>query len=316
MIDWLTHEGLYAASAPFFIAFILLELVVSWWFGRALYKVRDTATNVYLATLNIGLDALMKTVSFLVLGWFYSHRIYQIENPYLYWFLALVIQDFLYYIHHCADHYIRICWAVHVTHHSSEEFNITTGFRSPVFQPLYRYWFFTPMALLGFAPLHIMFAYAVNQTYGTLMHTQTVRKLPSWYEFIFVTPSHHRVHHASNPRYLDRNMGMVLIIWDRIFGTFTPEDPTEPVRYGLTKNLEDKSPLNVVLHEWKSIVYDVTQPGLSFKQRLGYLFAVPGWSHDGSRMTSQDVRLQSELSTSADATFAANAQAAPAEVRA
>ena len=156
-------------------------------------------------------------------------------------------------------------------------FNLTTGFRSPVFQPLYRYVFFIPMAVAGFHPLHIMFAYTVNQVWGTLVHTKKINIL-GFLEYFMVTPSHHRVHHASNIRYLDKNMGMVLIIWDKIFGTFEPEDDSyELTKYGLTYPIEDKGPVNIIFHEWKAIYRDASQPNISLSDRLKYIFFNPAW---------------------------------------
>jgi hypothetical protein len=114
-----------------------------------------------------------------------------------------------------------------------------------------------------------------------------------WMEYIFVTPTHHRVHHGSNPKYLDKNMGMFLIVWDKLFGTFQEELPKEmyqPIKYGLTKNIENPNAISVVFHEWKQMWKDVLQPGISFRDRLGYLFGPPGWSHDGSRQTSEEMR--------------------------
>ena len=132
-----------------------------------------------------------------------------------------------------------------------------------------------------------MLAYAITQIFGILVHTQTVGKL-GLLEYVFVTPSHHRVHHASNVKYLDKNMGMLLIIWDKLFGTF--EEETENVRYGLTKNLENTSAVNLVFHEWKGVWRDATQPGITLKQRLLYVFGPPGWSHDGRSQTSTQLR--------------------------
>jgi hypothetical protein len=114
-----------------------------------------------------------------------------------------------------------------------------------------------------------------------------------WLEYIFVTPSHHRVHHASNPKYLDMNMGMFLIIWDKMFGTFQPELPEEeyePLKYGLTKNIEEQTPVNIVFHEWKQLWKDVKRKDISFKEKWNYIFGPPGWSHDGSRLTSEQMR--------------------------
>jgi sterol desaturase/sphingolipid hydroxylase (fatty acid hydroxylase superfamily) len=135
--------------------------------------------------------------------------------------------------------------------------------------------------------------YSITQTYGILVHTRHIQKMPRWFEAIFVTPSHHRVHHASNILYLDKNMGMCLIIWDRIFGSFQEELKNEPVKYGLTKPLQENSgPLNVIFHAWKNLAKDL-QKKTSFINRLKYIFMPPGWSHDGSTKTARELRKES-----------------------
>ncbi len=248
--------------------------------------------NVYLNLLNAGIDLLLRAFALAVLI-FFSHYALPIHwNPIVYWIALFLCEDFLFWVEHYVDHSCRIFWAVHVTHHSSEEYNLSTGFRSSVFMPFYRYMYFIPLALLGFTPIDILFMYAITQIYGILVHTQAIKKLPRWIEYIFVTPSHHRVHHASNAPYLDKNMGMALIIWDRLFGTFAEEMPEEPPRYGLTSQPENSlHPVNIVLHEWQSIGKDLKQK-ISWKQKLGYLFQPPGWSHDGSRKTSKAMRAE------------------------
>ena len=300
MFDILNQDTLYYWSAPFFLLVIFVEMYFSYKAKAKNYQFKDTATNVYFALANFGLDLLMKGFSFLVMGFCFQYRFITWDNQIVYWLVAFIGQDFLYYIHHYVDHHSRFFWAVHVTHHNSEFYNISTGFRSPVLQPLFRYMFFLPLAFAGIDPLHIMFAYAMNQNYGTLCHTNFIKSKLGWWGYIFVTPSHHRVHHASNTKYLDKNMGMVLIIWDRIFGTFqAEEDETEyeKLKFGLTKNLEDRGPINVIFHEWKEILKDffVRKKDLPIGTRLKYVFMPPGWSHDGSSKTSKE--LQRELQT-------------------
>ncbi len=133
-----------------------------------------------------------------------------------------------------------------------------------------------------------MFVYSATQIYGILIHTKYIGKL-GFLEWIFSTPSHHRVHHASNILYLDKNMGMLLIIWDRMFGTFAEEEEKEPVKYGLTENIKSHQLTHVVFHEWKSMFHDVAKTN-SLKEKLKYLFAPPGWSHDGSKKTANQLR--------------------------
>lgn len=299
MKNILSQEVLYAWFTPFFLAVILIEIGVSAYSKQKNYDIKDTLTNVYFALLNIGLDVLMKVISFFILGFCFQYSLFTWETQgVFYWVFAFVFQDFMYYVHHYVDHHSRFFWAVHVTHHNSKFFNITTGFRSPVLQPLYRYFFFVPLAFCGIEPLHIIFAYAMNQNYGTLCHTNFIKGKLGWWGKIFVTPSHHRVHHASNTKYLDKNLGMVLIIWDKLFGTFQAEEDEmdyEKLTFGVTKDIENKGPLNIIFHEWKAIVQDffVHKKHLPFRVRLKYVFKPPGWSHDGSTKTSK--QLQQEL---------------------
>ncbi len=177
MFEQFNQETIYLVTMPFVVAFIVLEIYLSFRDRSENYAKKDTFTNICFALLNFSLDMIMKGFSFFVLGFFFIHKFFTFETGLIYWFLCFLFQDFLYYIHHFVDHKSRIFWAVHATHHNSEYFNLTTGFRSPVFQPLYRYVFFIPMAVLGFHPLHIMFAYTVNQVWGTLVHTKRINKM-------------------------------------------------------------------------------------------------------------------------------------------
>lgn len=278
-------------SVPVYIIFIGAEILMSNWGDRKVYTVKGVLQNIYLTLMNAGLDLFLRWAFYVsVLMWAYNHHFFKIENPFLYWFLLFIMEDLAFYIEHRVDHYCRIFWAVHLTHHSSEEFNLTTGFRSSVLQPVYRFVYFLPIALMGFEPMDIVFMYSITQTYGILVHTQYIKKMPAWIEAVFVTPAHHRVHHASNIRYLDKNMGMCLIIWDRMFGTFQDEIAEDPIKYGLTKPLENAhNPLNHVTHEWKSIVKDMKKD-LPLDVRMKYLVMPPGWSHDGSSKTASELR--------------------------
>jgi sterol desaturase/sphingolipid hydroxylase (fatty acid hydroxylase superfamily) len=156
------------------------------------------------------------------------------------------------------------------SHHSSEQMNFTVGFR----------------------PLDIVFVYSATQIWGIFVHTELVDKM-GWLEYILVTPSHHRIHHASNPRYLDKNMGMFLIVRDQLFGTFQPELPNDqyqPKKYGLTKPMEKTTPLTIIFHEWAHIRKDLSKKDIGWRTKWNYLFGPSGWSHDGSRLTSEQLR--------------------------
>jgi len=271
------EQSLMLFSVPLILVAILVEIAVTHFRHLRAYTWRETLTNFYLAGLNGSLDLLLRAVVVLpVLMFCWQQRFMTLEKGWGYWLTLFIIEDFAYYVLHFVDHHCRLFWAVHVTHHSSPEFNLTTGFRSSVFQPVYRTAYFAPIALLGFEPLDVLFMYAVTQIYGSFIHTERIKKL-GWLEHILVTPSHHRVHHASNARYLDKNMGMCLIIWDKLFGTFAAEDPAEPPRYGLTKAITDRGPVNIVFHEWRDMLRDFRQSPLPLRQKLGYLFRGPGW---------------------------------------
>lgn len=288
----LREQLLILISTPLYLIIIGLEIVLSNYRYKKLYTVKDTAMNVYLMVLNSVVDVLFRGFYLVVLDYFYEHHILSLSNAVLYWMVLLLAEDFLYYWLHRFDHEIRLFWAVHVTHHSSEKMNFTVGFRSSVFQPLYRFIYFIPLALLGFKPLDIVFIYSATQIWGIFVHTELVKNM-GWLEYLLVTPSHHRVHHASNARYLDKNMGMFLIVWDRLFGTFQKEiaaEDYEPIKYGLTKPLEKETPASLVFHEWRAIYTDLRRKDISFKNKLKYLFGPPGWSHDGTRFTSEQMR--------------------------
>lgn len=280
-------------SIPFYTILIGAEILLSNWKHKKIYSFRDTIQNIYFTLLNAGLDGFLRLVFYIsVLNWCYKYHFISFENPYIYWASLFLLVDFAFYFEHRIDHYCRLFWAVHVTHHSSEEFNLTTGFRSSVFQPVYRFIYLSPIALFGFLPLDIVFMYSLTQTYGILVHTQYIDRMPRWFEAVFVSPSHHRVHHASNVIYLDKNMGMCLIIWDKMFGSFQEEIKEIPVKYGLTKPVENAAnPLKIIFHEWQSIVKDLKKKA-PFIIKLKYIFMPPGWSHDGITKTARQMRMQ------------------------
>lgn len=291
-MDSLREQWLILISTPIYTIIIGLELLFAHFQLKKAYTFKDSFTNFYLMLMNGAIDIGFRIIYVAILQFFYLKSVFTIQYPILYWFSLLILEDFLYYWLHRFDHQVRLFWAVHITHHSSKLMNFTVGFRSSVFQPLYRFIYFIPLAILGFKPLDILFIYAATQIWGIFVHTEFIHKL-GWLEYILVTPSHHRVHHGSNIKYLDKNMGMFLIIWDKLFGTFQTEltaTEYEPIQYGLTKNINSHHPLTVIFHEWRGIFKDITQHGISFKSRWLYLFGPPGWSHDHSRYTSKQLR--------------------------
>lgn len=290
-MDYTQETWFLLCSIPFYSILIGTEILLSNWKHRNFYTLRDTFQNVYLTLINAGLDLFLRWAFYVsVLAWTYQQHFFKIENLFLYWFALFILEDLAFYIEHRIDHYCRLFWAVHVTHHSSEHFNLTTGFRSSVFQPVYRFIYFLPLAFLGFHPFDIVFMYSITQTYGILVHTRYINRMPGWFEAVFVSPSHHRVHHASNVPYLDKNMGMCLIIWDRMFGSFQDELTEEPVKFGLVKPINNPDhPGKIIFHEWQQIGADLQKP-VSFSNKLKYIFMPPGWSHDGSTLTAKQMR--------------------------
>ncbi len=279
-------------TTPVYVFFIILELYISHRERLGLYNFKETRNSLLLGLGGLVIDVLMKGVTFFVLDQLAQHsplwNFWQV-HPVAAWAGVFVAQDFCFYWLHRAEHYCRVLWAVHSTHHSAERYNLTVALRSSMFQPLYRYLFYVPAALLGFDATHIMFIYAVNQAYQFFLHTETVGKL-GFLETFMVTPSHHRVHHASNVAYLDKNMGQVLIIWDKLFGTYAEENPEDPTHFGLTKPLPSQKFTDVAFDEWRHLAEDLSKPGLDWKDKFHYIFAPPGWSHDGSTLTSSQLR--------------------------
>lgn len=278
-------------TVPMYLLFIVSEIYIGKKRQLKNYQWQDSLVSISLGIIGAAFDFGFKYLTLGVLDWCNAHAIFQSNLIQLYpvmaWVLLFIGQDFCFYWLHRAEHYNRTLWAVHSNHHSSEHYNFTVALRSSTLQPLYRYVFYIPVAFLGFDGMSIMFMYAVNQVYQFFLHTELIGKLPKWYESIFVTPSHHRVHHASNVIYLDKNMGQVLIVWDKLFGTFQTE--TEAPVYGITSKIESYNPLTVMFYEWKKLLKDVFKSS-SLLHAFKYLINPPGWSHDGSTKTSKALR--------------------------
>jgi sterol desaturase/sphingolipid hydroxylase (fatty acid hydroxylase superfamily) len=190
------------------------------------------------------------------------------------WVALFVADDLAYYWFHRISHEVRVFWASHVVHHSSQHYNLSTALRQ-TWVPMTALPFWIPLALLGFKPWMILLQQAISLTYQFFIHTERVVRLPRAVEFVLNTPSHHRAHHGANHIYLDKNYGGITIVWDRLFGTFQPE--TEPVRYGLTKNVGTHVPMRVAFHEYAAIGRDL-RSARRWRDRVGYVFGGPGWA--------------------------------------
>ena len=284
-------------AVPGFIVAMLLELIVGKLTGRATYETRDTLTSLLMGAGNLAEGIVLGGLGFAVLSAVHTLAPFPIAEQSWGWapwvFVAcFIIDDLRYYWFHRMSHEVRWLWSSHVTHHSSQHYNLSTALRQTWSATIAMGFLFRiPLVLLGFHPVMLAFIGGFNLIYQFWIHTETIRRLPAPLEAVLNTPSHHRVHHATNPRYLDANYAGTLIIWDRIFGTYVPElDQADPPRYGLVKNLGTFAVLRVAYHEWIAMLTDATRPGLTPRVRLGYLLGPPGWSHDGSRKTSSHLK--------------------------
>jgi sterol desaturase/sphingolipid hydroxylase (fatty acid hydroxylase superfamily) len=244
-----------------------------------------------MGTGNVVAGILLGIVSYTALLWVWQFRFLDLGVSLWVFVAAFLLDDLRYYWYHRFAHRVRWIWAEHVNHHSSQHYNLSTALRQS-WTGLFTGMFVlqAPLVLLGFHPAVIAFTFGFNLVWQFWIHTETIGKMWGWFEFVFNTPSHHRVHHATNPRYLDANYAGTLIVWDRMFGTFVEELEEDSPRYGIVRNLGTFNPLKVAFHEYVGIFKDVFAPGLTLRQRLAYLFAPPGWSHDGSRQTSESLK--------------------------
>jgi sterol desaturase/sphingolipid hydroxylase (fatty acid hydroxylase superfamily) len=270
-------------AIPLFLVFIGLEMVLSRRRGLALYAARDTAANLTMGLGNVVVKTLWKATALALLFAVYELRLFDVPVDALWAWLALLIaEDFCYYWFHRVHHECRLGWAAHVNHHSSERYNLAVALRQSWTSPFTGLVFWLPLALLGFHPLMIATHQAISLIYQFWIHTQTFGRLGPL-EWVLNTPSHHRVHHGTNPQYIDRNYGGILIVWDRLFGTFEAEG--EPVRYGITHQLNTFNPLRIAFHEWAAMLRDVWR-ATGTRQRLGYLLRHPGWTPNGQTTSS------------------------------
>lgn len=243
----MANYGLIAV--PLFVAAILAELALSSVHQMRLYNLKDTLANLTLGISGLFFGGIAKAMALAVFFVVYAFAPIQLGDTWYMWLIGFLISDFIFYVFHRLGHESRFFWAAHQTHHSSRKFNFSTAVRVP-FHHTHRYLFWTPMALMGFHPFAIFTIDSLSMIYQFFLHSDTVPKLGPL-EWIFNTPSHHRVHHACNKRYLDRNYGGVLIIWDRLFGTFASE--AEVPEYGLTEQVKTHNPVRLAFDQYRAM---------------------------------------------------------------
>ncbi|HLV39795.1 sterol desaturase family protein [Xanthomarina sp.] len=278
-------------AIPFFIISMLLELFITTKQKIKAYEAKDAFTSITMGLGNVFIGLLSKGFVLLALFFVYENfRFFTIPVAWWSFILLFFADDISYYWFHRISHECRLFWASHVVHHSSQHYNLSTALRQTWSGGFYTFIFWLWLPLLGFHPAMILLQMSVSLLYQFWIHTETINKLPKWFEAVMNTPSHHRVHHGSNPIYLDRNHAGILIIWDKLFGTFQEELDEEKVVYGLVENIHTFNPVKVAYIEWFHMLKDVFTSKTSLLNRMKYLIKPPGWRHDGTGKGSNDLR--------------------------
>lgn len=284
--------NIYAFITPLVLLLLFLEIGYSVYKQNGIYSFQDTITN--LGT-GIGNQCVNLGVAFFVFkfyGFIYQYIPWKVPNTWYFLLLLLVIQDFVFYWFHRTGHTLHIFWAAHMPHHSSEELNLSVGLRASFTQRIFQFLFFDwVLVVFGFSPEMIYSMAAIHLFIAYWHHTQLINKL-GWIEKIFVTPSHHRVHHGVNPEYIDKNFSEFLIIWDRIFGTFAKEE--KPVCYGLTHPPRTWDPFYINIQYWKQLIDDaIAAPYLVDKLKIWFMPLT--WRPRGLEQTDLTQRIGYDL---------------------
>jgi sterol desaturase/sphingolipid hydroxylase (fatty acid hydroxylase superfamily) len=278
-------------AIPGFVLLLSIEAWFSYRENRDLYETRDTFGSLGLGIGNVIVGFATKAMIFALFIFLYQYRLFNLNpNTWWFWVLLFLADDFSYYWFHRSAHHINWFWASHVVHHSSQHYNLAAALRQTwTGNATGSFLFWAWMPLAGFHPIWVLFMQQISLVYQFWIHTETIKKLPRPLEFFLNTPSHHRVHHGRDLKYLDRNHGGILIIWDRLFGTFQPEE--ERPNYGLTKNINSFNPVVIALKTWAELFRSARNSG-SIKNAINYFIQPPGWSHDGSSKTAKQLREQ------------------------
>jgi sterol desaturase/sphingolipid hydroxylase (fatty acid hydroxylase superfamily) len=276
-------------AVPGFVVLILIEMIYTKITKKGRYEVGDSATSLSMGLGNRVAGLLFGGIIVASYYWIYQFRIFDLGWTWPVMAACFFAEDLAYYWFHRVSHERRWFWASHVVHHSSQHYNLTTALRQTWTGALgLGFIFHLPLPLIGFPPEMVLMFSAISLVYQFWIHTEAIDRMGP-FEWVFNTPSHHRVHHATNPKYLDANYAGVLIVWDRLFGTFVREDANEKPHYGIISQLGTFNPFRVAFHEWAGILRDV-RSAKSVREVFGYMFGPPGWSPDGSRKTSASLK--------------------------
>ena len=278
-------------AIPFFLLAMLLEFFVASGKNIKVYSKKDAFSSIAMGLGNVFIGFVSKLFVFAALYYVYENfRIFTVPITWWSFIILIFLDDFSYYWFHRTSHENRFFWASHVVHHSSKHYNLSTALRQTWTGGFYSFIFWLWLPLIGFHPGMIIFQMSISLLYQFWIHTELIQKMPKWVEFFFNTPSHHRVHHGSNPIYLDRNHAGILIIWDKLFGTFQPELQSEKVKYGLVVNIKTYNPIVIAFNEWGALFKDLIIKNVSLRNRIKYLYKPPGWKHDGTGKLSSDLK--------------------------
>lgn len=275
-------------TIPFFAFTVLLEIILTIKVKLDDYEFQDAGSSILMGLGNVLIGLFTKTLTLGIFMFFYTFHFFTIPFNWWAWIILLFAEDFCYYWNHRIAHESRVFWASHVVHHSSKKYNLSTALRQTWTGSFYTFVFWIPLVLIGFHPIMVLVQISISLIYQYWIHTELIHKMPKWFEYIFNTPSHHRVHHATNAQYLDRNHAGIFIFWDRLFGTFEAEKE-KPV-YGLVKNIDTYNPIKIAFLEWFYLFKDVIYSKTSIINKLKYLIKPPGWKHDGTGILSNDIK--------------------------
>ncbi len=278
-------------AIPFFLITVITEGLIIVKYNPKTYSLKDAIASITTGLIgNIFIGLITKIIVVFVFTYVWQHyRIATIPFAWWSWLLIFFFEDFAYYLNHRIAHRSRLFWASHIVHHSSQKYNLSTALRQTWTGGFYTYIFWIWIAFLGFHPLMILTQMSISLIYQYWIHTELINKMPRWFEAVFNTPSHHRVHHGNNPLYLDKNYAGILIIWDKLFGTFQPELKEEKVIYGLTTNINTFNPIKIAFDEWIILFKDSFYSKTSLYNKLKYFVKPPGWKPDGTGIQSEDL---------------------------
>ncbi len=280
-------------AIPIFIITVVAEVIITVKVKMEEYPYKDAVSSIVMGLGNVFIGLFSKVFVLGVFLLIYNNlRLFTIPFTWWAWILIFFAEDFAYYWFHRISHTSRFFWASHVVHHSSQEYNLSTALRQTWTGSFTTFVFYLWIPLLGFHPVMLLVQMSISLLYQYWIHTELIKKLPNWIEFIFNTPSHHRVHHATNPQYLDRNHAGILIIWDRIFDTFEPE--VEKPIYGLVKNINTYNPIRIAFIEWYNMFNDFFTSKTNILNKFKYFSKPPGWKHDSTGILSSDLRKEWE----------------------